>query len=300
MVKDNRLNYYCWGKGDVKVFNDLESIKMSSTQIDADLLNSDWIKQSYDLPTGKELQNKQQTIIRRLAKGNWGHSGRPGQIGGSGVGVGGGISSGEAVEFYQNNGYELINNYYRGQGKLSSENKGKAKKYGDKMDSIIAEQSEQSYYAFRGDGAALSSVLFEKTGISKEMKEPLSNHDDFFNKKPPSQDTWNNYFNNKLKGQVFEDKGFVSTSSSQKIAKERFVTGGDISKYGCSGLIKIQGKGKFIDAGKYSTINAEKELILPRNTKFKISSVRAVPFSREGYSGTRGESFYLEYEVGTL
>jgi len=25
------------------------------TQIDADLLNSDWAKQSYDLPTGKEL-----------------------------------------------------------------------------------------------------------------------------------------------------------------------------------------------------------------------------------------------------
>ena len=29
---------------------------MSVVQIDADLENSDWTKQSYDLPTGKELE----------------------------------------------------------------------------------------------------------------------------------------------------------------------------------------------------------------------------------------------------
>ena len=29
---------------------------MAIIQIDADLENSDWIKQSYDLPTGKELE----------------------------------------------------------------------------------------------------------------------------------------------------------------------------------------------------------------------------------------------------
>ena len=29
---------------------------MKVIQIDADLLNSDWAKQSYDLPTGKELE----------------------------------------------------------------------------------------------------------------------------------------------------------------------------------------------------------------------------------------------------
>ncbi|MBW1643546.1 MAG: hypothetical protein JRJ76_11965 [Deltaproteobacteria bacterium] len=29
---------------------------MAIIKIDADLLNSDWTKQSYDLPTGKELE----------------------------------------------------------------------------------------------------------------------------------------------------------------------------------------------------------------------------------------------------
>lgn len=31
------------------------SIEDEVTDIDADLENSDWVKQSYDLPTGKEL-----------------------------------------------------------------------------------------------------------------------------------------------------------------------------------------------------------------------------------------------------
>jgi hypothetical protein len=30
---------------------------MKTVAIDADLLNSDWTKQSYDLPTGKELED---------------------------------------------------------------------------------------------------------------------------------------------------------------------------------------------------------------------------------------------------
>jgi len=30
---------------------------MKTVKIDADLLNSDWTKQSYDLPTGKELED---------------------------------------------------------------------------------------------------------------------------------------------------------------------------------------------------------------------------------------------------
>jgi hypothetical protein len=235
--------------------------------------------------------------------GNFGHAGRKGKVGGSapGGGKGGGgvlptkesIPTNEAVEFYQDQGFVSINEGLR-KGNVDAD----IQPYVDVLDSAIGLGKEKDVYVFRGDGAAISAELFSKTGIGADLKgSPLKNHDDYFNRKSPTGGSWDAYFTDKMKGAVFEDKGFVSCSFDKKIATDKFVSGGEVSEYGVTGLVQIMGRSKILRASDFSSIDTEKEGILPRSTKFKINRVSLVPMQREGYSGARGEVFYLQYDV---
>jgi len=232
--------------------------------------------------------------------GNVGHAGRPGSVGGSAPG-GGTISFSSqekvgALTRYQEHAYASINGHLRGTDKPN--NIKQVKEDIAKLDVLIDEQPTKGVYVFRGDGAQISSELFEKTGISSELEGVrLTIHDEYFDTKPPSGNNWDEYFTSKLAGVEISDKGFLSTSSSKQIVKDRFVGDGDITQYGVVGMVQITGKSKFYKVNNITGIDTEQEVLFPRGTKLKIKSVRVVLTSREGYIGKRAESFYLLYDT---
>jgi hypothetical protein len=218
--------------------------------------------------------------------------------GGAGVGstVGGNISGEQALSEYQDQGYSTINSNLRS-GKKDAVIDQKV----EAIDSLFSKENVRDVYLIRGDGAGMSTQLFAHTGITKEMQDAklsLDNHDSFFDKKPPSGTSWDNYLTSKLSGQVFEDKAFISTSKSESVVNKKFVDWGGISPHGGQGIVHISGKSKSLDVDSITGVKAgESEHLLPRGTKFKVNRVSVLLGQREGYTGTRGEGFRLRWDV---
>jgi hypothetical protein len=202
----------------------------------------------------------------------------------------------DAARSYKNYGYAVMNRIARGIP-LETPDQGddmlrkSAELNIKKMDQLIGRQPTSAIKVFRGDGAAISVDLFEKTGITKELGDNLETVEQLRSRKPPSGNSWDEYFTSKLAGVVIEDKGFISTSSSEKIVKERFLNAAFISKYGSPGLVTIHGKSKALKLKEFYPNDPEKEVILKRGTKMRIKSVKV------GINELDGDRLFLQYDM---
>ena len=221
------------------------------------------------------------------------------------------IEQNTALSNYRNFGYQSINNILRKNYVIEGENKKSAldptpvysKEYIDKalkdasLISDAMEPSKENKTLSRVDGAAITATLFPVAGITEELtnyfkktyekssKYPKAEDILFDNIKPPSEKTWNNYLTTKLKGLEFKDPAFLSTSKSESGIKEDLLnSSNELSPYGIPSLLKIEvPKGTRladmqerlgIGEGRYKT---EKEVLLDKNTIFKIKSVKLEP-----------------------
>ena len=148
----------------------------------------------------------------------------------------------EAVSKYSFEGYTKINAYLREDG--DPEEKGVIRR----LDSAIDKQKEADYDVYRGSTTRFVERVCEKNGLSIEDL-----------KKDP----------NALSGTVIEDKGFLSTSKSDKIA-------GTFSSEEGAVLHITARNAKALDVDRVTnetSNDTEKEVIFPRNTKITIDSV---------------------------
>lgn len=221
------------------------------------------------------------------------------------------IEQNTALSNYRNFGYQSINNILRKNYVIEGESKKSAldptpvysKEYIDKalkdasLISDAMEPSKENKTLSRVDGAAITATLFPVAGITEELtnyfkktyekssKYPKAEDILFDNIKPPSEKTWNNYLTTKLKDLEFKDPAFLSTSKSESGIKEDLLnSSNELSPYGIPSLLKIEvPKGtRLVDMqerlgigeGRYKT---EKEVLLDKNTIFKIKSVKLEP-----------------------
>ena len=149
--------------------------------------------------------------------------------------------------------------------------------------------SKTSVHVFRDDGGASSVDLFKNTGVGKELSEyfknngfkngslPLDDNWKFMNIKAPDGQDWNSYFNSKLKNKEFTELGYSSTSLNQKGIEGFHGGSSEISPIGMATNLNITipyGK-KIIDTIQITGASEgrwkkEQEIILPRNTKFRV------------------------------
>lgn len=219
--------------------------------------------------------------------GNFGHHGRPGLVGGSAP-ARTAESEQQVLSIYQDGGYQYINGVargnkdYRNKPIVPEEDLPLIQERIRILDSMIDRQPERHLsVVFRGDGAMVSLVIFESSGIQAEMRKAglKVTPDTFFGKGPDGQ-PWVSYFRSKAVGMEFTDEGFLSTSSRMSLAKDRFTHGGskEISPFGGVGLLYITSskKRKFLDVDNDAVgiMNAgESEILLPRGTKLRVTDV---------------------------
>jgi SPP1 gp7 family putative phage head morphogenesis protein len=221
------------------------------------------------------------------------------------------IEQNTALSDYRNFGYRSVNNVLRKNYIVEGENKKSildptpvySKEYIDKalknasLISDAMEPSKENKTLKRADGAAVTATLFPVSGITEELtnyfkttyekggKYPKTEDILSGNIKPPSEKTWDSYFTSKLKDLEFKDPAFSSTSKSESGIKEDLLVSSDeLSPYGITSLLDIKvPKGiRLVDMqerlgigeGRYKT---EKEVLLDKNTIFKIKSVKLEP-----------------------
>lgn len=195
----------------------------------------------------------------------------------SGPSVGGAaetkFSVGEALSIYQNYGYDAINSYLRGQGDGSED----VKDLVASMDKAFEQAKPLKYdmQVMRYDGAITTSEIIERKGLVRKL--------------PQDGDLLNLWYDadaqKQLKeafvGEIFTDKGFMSTTTSRESVKE-FTEGKgannfSYSPYGIPAVVNINvPKGtKVVDLGEDGFIagSNENEVILNRGTSYKIDAI---------------------------
>ena len=200
----------------------------------------------------------------------------------------------ESLEGYQDGGFQKINGHLRGE-EINLKFIDRTKTDIKNLD-LLMKKSTSDHYLYRGDGAGISSNLFEKipgmptTRIKAEkvLFERIEGK------------TYGQFLNSKLKGTIFKDNAFISTSRNSKLAMENFVGGStELTKYGAQGFVEIIApKGtKLLDVERVSLMGAkESEMILARGTKFKIEMVDIKPYPSEG----REVRFYVRYVLSVV
>ncbi len=198
---------------------------------------------------------------------------------------------GEVILKYQNGAYQSINGYLRGED-IKEDVVDKVKQDIEILDKNMS-LSTNDKYLFRGDGAGISSTLFD---MIPNLPHDASLDDVLFGGKIEGK-SYNDFFTEKLKGVEFTDKAFLSSSSSQSVAMDKFVYGAtSFSKFGASGLVQIFApkNTKMLDVEKVSMMGAkEREFILARGTKLRVDKVSFEPLQHEG-TETR---FYIKWQV---
>ena len=204
----------------------------------------------------------------------------------SGEGGGGEpMSSYSALYDYQNYAHGKINRDLR-EGHTSADHDA----YVAAIDAAFSEAPARSATVWRGDGSGLSVVLFEAKPLPGDFKVNLGGIHSL-----EQAHAVNEQLTAHFRGMVVEDKAYLSTSSSQKIAMDKFVPGNyDISRFGGSGLVEISGKMKSLDIEKITKMGSkEKERLLPRGTKMRIDSVSVQPHPD-------GERVYLHWKASVV
>jgi len=197
----------------------------------------------------------------------------------------------ETILKYQNGAYQSINGSLRGET-IKDEIKPIIDAHIKSLDEAMA-PSTSDKYLFRGDGAGISAILFDSIS---NLPNSASVDDVFFGKIEGK--SYNEFFTEKLKGMEFTDKAFLSASTSQRVALDKFVPGtSSFSKFGASGLVEIKvPKGtKMLDVEKVSTMGAEeKEIILARGSRLRIDKVSFEPLQERDSSTSR---FYIRWQT---
>jgi hypothetical protein len=217
----------------------------------------------------------------------------------------------QAIKFYAAEGYWQVNPFLRKQLKRKSvKAKETIEAFDNEFKRIIPIYKKEPLY--RGCTSFLSEEFLDKTGITKEIisagyKEGLIEKD-FLEGKSPTGKSWSNYLTSKLSGKIFEDKGFVSTSESERPVFNFFLNANSDKilreNYPTPSIMKIISNKpfKFIDFESFtSDVKPESEILLNRGSKFKILKVnyKKVPPDRI-YTRERNGQPYLEFEVELL
>lgn len=235
-----------------------------------------------------------------------------------------GLTSGQALTYYQDYGYEPINNVLRVEAKRKRGEKidefeqrdydqlridqkayKKAKDSIKAIDKTFKKEGINGGYGHRIDNG-IAFDLFQREGVDKvilnlkkEGKLP-KNHADWYNSEASEQ--INNELS-KLKGKTYKYDQFVSTSDNKESAFERFSGGGgEISEFGMESYVRIgSAEVKTLRVNDFTGMtssdgveNIENEILFDRNSTFQINSIQMVPTTKEGYVGERGEGFGLE------
>ena len=173
--------------------------------------------------------------------GNFGHEGRPGKVGGSSRNTT--ISEEEALEYYQGLGYFELNYFLR----YGDFPKGTSLNY--HLDIETALEMAESIDNSIKKGPILTRELFVYRGRSVNPGHFI--------------------------GQEFEDKGFVSTSLDAKIATEFRAYPGDAAPAENSILYRIKlPRGFQCLLLKGGEVGDQKEVLLPRKTKFVVRNIQ--------------------------
>jgi len=147
----------------------------------------------------------------------------------------------ESLVAYQRTNYPEVNGHLRGTMNLHRDDKAIINDYIKNLDSIFKKANEVEVNVFRGTDAEFTRGIFEKTGILKELKgakvEGITNSD----KPPAGFSTWDKYFNARLSGTTFQDKGFTSTSSKEKVTKGFVSRRYEDPRNGVSSICNIRG-----------------------------------------------------------
>jgi hypothetical protein len=195
------------------------------------------------------------------------------------------MSSYSALYDYQNYAHGKINQDLR-EGKSSAAHDA----YVAAIDKAFSDLPARNATVWRGDGAGLSVALFEAKPLPADFKINLAKI-----QFPEQARAVNDQLTAQFNGMIVEDKAYLSTSSSQKIAVDKFVPGAyDISRFGGSGLVEISGKMKALDIEKITKMGSkEKERLLPRGAKLQVESVSIQPHPD-------GQRVYLHWKVSVV
>ena len=199
---------------------------------------------------------------------------------------------------YQTIGHQSINEYLR-KGEFGTT------PFMDKritdIDSLFDKEVAQPVKLFRGDNGGASFDLFKHSGIKKEMSDlglNFANHDSFLNSSPPSGKNWNEYLTEKLSGEIFEDKAFISTAKSKAIVDKKFADFAPFTPQGGQGIFHIKGISKSLNVDAITEKRLrESERLLPRGTKFKINKVTVLMGKTDGKTGPVIEGFKLRWDI---
>lgn len=169
----------------------------------------------------------------------------------------------QSLAKYQHTDFFPINQYLRA-GRLPEDTL-QTKQDIKKMDSLM-QPLKQDTLLYRGMG----HNLLDKIGIT--LNENL---DEVLNGRIEGK-TYSEYLNEKLSGVVFQDNGFISTSSDLETAKD-FVTWTKTLSNQTKGLMEITAQAG-VKAINVDDLNymGESEYILQRGTKFMIDRVEII------------------------
>jgi hypothetical protein len=191
----------------------------------------------------------------------------------------------EALYDYQNFAHSKINQDLR-DGKTSAEHE----QYVAALDKAFAEQPARNTTVWRGDGAGLSVALTEAKPLPSNFKLNIGSIHSL-----SQAHEVNAQLTEHFKGMVIEDKAYLSTSKSEKIAMDKFVPGNyDMSRFGASGLVEISGKMKALDIDAITKMGAkEKERLLPRGQRLRVEGVSLQPHPD-------GQRVYLHWKMSVV
>lgn len=167
------------------------------------------------------------------------------------------------------------------------------------IDGQFAKESVKDQHLYRTDPNLLFTMIQdnpelknELTRLSAENKIP-KNHEEYYT----GDGSYEKALQKHLIGETFRSGAYISTSRTLEGA-EKFGDGSSLSASSAEARIILRGKSKGIKVDDFTGSgvegNIENETLLPRGTGFMINGIRLMPTSRENYSGSRGEVFFVE------
>ncbi|MEM4168084.1 MAG: ADP-ribosyltransferase [Candidatus Caldarchaeum sp.] len=174
----------------------------------------------------------------------------------------------EILRDYQNSGYAQINYSLRRQKYINEHVERKIQI----LDRLFERVPERDLEVWRGDAFGLAKELLEKAGVDFH----ITAYD--YQENPEKVRDLEDKLNRALRGKIFRDRGFVSTTDSEEVAKRDFLIFGlhEMRPYEtmARGLARITGRAKAIRPAKYTQHREhERELIIQRGTAFRVKSV---------------------------
>jgi hypothetical protein len=214
--------------------------------------------------------------------GNFGHAGRPGEVGGSGPGggssnVGDGENFTEYARWNPMDGEDDIKNdllpkYEKWSDSLSEDEIKSLKDY-------TGAKYEEINKSLRSDGDITDNIKNIDSALNtSEIPHNLITYRGIDNK-----ELYNAIKSGNLSvGDVLEDKGFVSTSPRFGVSQQFLLKKSILLKIKCY----AGSKGGYLIPQKLSLTHNEHEILLPRNSKFKITKIYNKSFGDIGRRAT--------------